>query len=284
MTIPVNTRIQSIDLKVKDLSKMLEFYSDMLGFRILKNDNTTALLSANGELPYLIKLTEDKNASARIPGSPGLYHTAFRFRNRKELGRVFLRLFKNKIKFQGFTDHIVSEAVYLADPEGNGVELYADKPREHWNRNGSQIEMDSLPLDLSLITSELDDPEVWNGIDKDTDIGHIHLNVSDIFKPEKFYSLILGFNVTNNSYPGAVFLSAGGYHHHIGANIWNSRKGAVYSGNSAGLLKFTVNIPDKEYIKRIAEEAGKSGLISENSNSDVLSIRDFDGINIDITV
>lgn len=116
MTIPDKTRIQSIDLKVKDLKKMLEFYSDMLGFRLIKKDNTTALLSANGELPYLIKLTEDKNASARIPGSPGLYHTAFRFRNRKELGRVFLRLFKNKIKFQGFTDHIVSEAVYLADP------------------------------------------------------------------------------------------------------------------------------------------------------------------------
>ncbi|MDQ3022209.1 MAG: hypothetical protein M3R36_16800 [Bacteroidota bacterium] len=170
-----------------------------------------------------------------MQGTTGLFHLALRFPNRIELARVFLRLFDNKLKFQGFSDHLVSEAIYLTDPDGNGVELYADKPRELWEWKMGEVQMDTLPLDLSKITGELDDKEVWNGIHPDTDLGHIHLNVSDLFQAEKIYNDIIGFNVTNSSYPGAKFFSAGGYHHHIGTNTWQTRKGIATKREFSGI-------------------------------------------------
>ena len=223
MKIPDNTKIQSVDLKVRDLRESLDFYSNLIGFRVIEEKGDTVLLSANGKPPYIIRLREVRDALRRQRGTTGLFHTAFRFPSRKELARVFLRLFDNKTKFTGFSDHLVSEAIYLNDPDENGVELYADRPKAGWHYSMGQVEMDTLPLDLSVITSELDDREVWNGIHPETDIGHIHLSVSDLHKAQEIYSLLLGFNITNSSYPGALFMAAGGYHHHIGANTWLSK-------------------------------------------------------------
>lgn len=140
----------------------------------------------------------------RHKGTTGLFHIAIRL-PQQELARVFLRLFKERVKFQGFSDHIVSDALYLHDPDENGVELYADRPKDEWQYEMGQIVMDTLPLNLNVITNELDDRDEWNGIHPDTDIGHIHLNVSDLNKAQKFYSLILGMNVTNSAYNGAMF-------------------------------------------------------------------------------
>ena len=174
--IPDKTRIQSIDIRVRDLKDSLNFYSDLIGFKIVDQNDFEAILSSTGVLPYIIKLTEDKSAPVRIKGSTGLFHMAFLFPNRKELARVFMRLFKNNIKFQGFSDHLVSEAIYLSDPDGNGVELYTDKPRDQWQESHGQILMDTL----------LDDPEIWNGIHPDTTLGHLHLNVSELKKLKNF--------------------------------------------------------------------------------------------------
>ncbi|MEP7145956.1 MAG: VOC family protein, partial [bacterium] len=127
MKIPDNSKVQSIDLLVRDLDSAINFYSNLLGMKQIERVNNTLMLSSDGSAPYLLKLTEDKNAAINFKGAPGLFHLAIRFHNRKELARVFLRLFNNKIKFQGFADHLVSEAIYLDDPEGNGVELYADR-------------------------------------------------------------------------------------------------------------------------------------------------------------
>ena len=250
MKIPDNTKIQSFDLRIKDLNVSLNFYSELLGFKVIEMNEGYALLSANGNLPYLIKLVEDKNALSISENSPGLFHVAFRFKNRKELGRVFMRLFKNNMKFKGFSDHIVSEAIYLSDPDGNGIELYTDKPKDD-----------------------------WNGIDPETDIGHIHIKVTDLLKSEKFYSLILGMNVTSSLYPGALFYSAGGYHHHIGTNNWFSKNGKVSKEISLGLIDFTVKIPDVEYVKMISGKAEEDGLLIEKLNGDKESIvlKDFDG-------
>lgn len=279
MKIPDNTKIQSFDLRIKDLNVSLNFYSELLGFKVIEMNEGYALLSANGNLPYLIKLVEDKNALSISENSPGLFHVAFRFKNRKELGRVFMRLFKNNMKFKGFSDHIVSEAIYLSDPDGNGIELYTDKPKDEWKWDFGQVIMDTLPLDLSKITAEIDDPEVWNGIDPETDIGHIHIKVTDLLKSEKFYSLILGMNVTSSLYPGALFYSAGGYHHHIGTNNWFSKNGKMSKEISLGLIDFTVKIPDVEYVKMISGKAKEDGLLTEKLNGDKESIvlKDFDG-------
>lgn len=205
MEIPFTTKIQSIDLLVRDLKESVAFYSHLLGLKVVDRIDDTMLLSANGKEPYLIKLTEDVNAELGYKGAPGLYHFAIKFPNRKELARVFLRLFNNKTKFQGFADHLVSEAIYLSDPEGNGVELYVDRPRDEWGWKFGEVPMDTLPLDISVLTNELNDRDVWNGIHPDAELGHVHLNVSDLSAGEKFYNEILGLNITNSTYPGARF-------------------------------------------------------------------------------
>jgi catechol 2,3-dioxygenase len=284
MKIPDNTKIQSVDLKVQDLKNSLNFYADLLGFRVIEEKNNIALLSATGGHPYLISLKEDKSAALRPRGTTGLFHTALRFPDRKELARVFLRLFENKVKFTGFSDHLVSEAIYLNDPDGNSVELYADKPKELWQYKMGQIEMDTLPLDLSVITNELDDRNLWNGIHPDTDIGHIHLNVSDLHKAQEVYSMLLGFNITNSSYRGALFFSAGGYHHHIGVNTWSSAGGKPAPKNSAGLEGFTISIPDEKYMKVIHDRAEEAGILASLPENEKIVVLDFDKNKITLTL
>lgn len=275
MKIPDNTKIQSIDLLVKNLDESLNFYSHLIGLKGIGRSGDSVLLSSNNTGPYLLKLIEVDNAEISYNGAPGLFHLAIRFPDRKELARVFLRLFNNNTKFQGFADHLVSEAIYLADPEGNGVELYADRPRETWDWKFGEVLMDTLPLDISVLTNELEDREVWNGIHPGLDLGHIHLNVTDLFKAEKFYNEILGFNITNSSYPGAKFFSAGGYHHHIGVNIWSLKKGIPKKKNSTGMAAFTVSMPDNEAVEKIKVSAENEGLLINFNNNELL-IEDFD--------
>ncbi|MFI5211686.1 MAG: VOC family protein [Ignavibacteria bacterium] len=284
MKIPDNTKIQSVDLKVRDLRESLDFYSNLIGFRVIEEKGDTVLLSASGKPPYIIRLREVRDALRRQRGTSGLFHTAFRFPSRKELARVFLRLFDNKTKFTGFSDHLVSEAIYLNDPDENGVELYADRPKAGWHYSMGQVEMDTLPLDLSVITSELDDRNVWNGIHPETDIGHIHLSVSDLHKAQEIYSLLLGFNITNSSYPGALFMAAGGYHHHIGANTWLSKGGNPAPENSAGLEGFTVSIPDEKYMGIIKERADESKILTAQNGNNNFSFLDFDKNKITLTL
>lgn len=260
MAIPGNTRIQSIDLRVRDLKSSSNFYSELLGFKEIIYKDNVILLSSNGKYPYLIKLVEDKNANWVMRNTLGLYHVAILLPCRKELARVFLRLFNNKIKFQGFSDHLVSEAIYLSDPDGNGIELYTDKPRDTWKWEYGQVMMETLPLDLSLITNELDDRDVWKGIHHDTKLGHIHLNVSDLDKAEEVYKDVIGFEVTNSIYPGALFLSAGGYHHHIGTNIWFTKNQKLSENYTSGLIRYTISIPDKQYLDSIVFRAKTKNL------------------------
>lgn len=277
LKLPAETSIESINLKVRDIESTLNFYTNLLGLKVIEKDCNEYYLSATGKQPYLIKLSEDKNAPVRMRGTPGLYHTAILFPNRKELARVFLRLFDRKIKFQGFADHLVSEAIYLADPEGNGIELYVDKPKEVWKKKSGEIQMDSLPLDLSLITKELDDRNEWNGIHPETKIGHIHLNVSDLKKAEIFFNEVLGFKISNSTYPGAFFFAAGDYHHHIGTNIWQTRRGATADVNSLGMTGFKIKIPDREVLKIISQRADKLNLNKKAEDNSQIVVNDFDG-------
>ena len=146
--------------------------------------------------------------------------------------------------------------------------------------------MATLPLDLSVLTNELDDRDVWNGVHPKTDIGHIHLNVSSLFKAEKIYNDIIGFNITSSLYPGALFLSAGGYHHHVGVNTWQSKNGTPPPENVAGLISFTIKIDNAEYLKQIksrAEAAGLTILPVNEDNSDGITILDFDKAKIHLT-
>ncbi|MBE2216844.1 MAG: VOC family protein [Ignavibacteria bacterium] len=284
MKIPDNTKIQSVDIKVKDLVRSLTFYSEQMGFKIISQTNETALLSATGDLPYLFKLIEIPNAVYKPDGTTGLFHIAIRLPSRKELARVFLRLFEKKVKFQGFSDHLVSEAIYLEDPDENGIELYCDRPKEEWQYKMGQVEMSTLPLNLNVLTNELDDRNVWNGIHPDTDIGHIHLSVSDLNKAQEIYSMMLGFNISNSTYPGALFFSAGGYHHYIGANVWSSRNGKPAPENSTGLNGFSISVPDEKFIRFIQANAESENLIIKQFDGKTLIVSDLDNNKITVTL
>jgi catechol 2,3-dioxygenase len=275
--IPDGAKIQSIDLRVRDLETSQSFYSGKLGFLEIERRGYVSFLSADGKHPYIIKLTEDKDAPVRMKGTAGLYHVAFLFPNRGELARVFLRLFKSNVKFQGFSDHLVSEAIYLADPDGNGIELYVDKPKANWEWRNGEVVMDSLPLDLSLITNELKDREVMNGIHPETEIGHIHLNVTDLNKTEEFLNEYIGFSVSNYSYPGARFFSAGGYHHHVGSNTWNTNRKLIKNENSLGMTSFSIRLNDNNYIDQIKEKLTGSEYRFINEKDSEISLYDHDG-------
>ena len=193
-------------------------------------------------------------------------------------------MFEKKAKFQGFSDHLVSEAIYLEDTDENGIELYCDRPKSEWQYKMGQVEMATLPLTLNVLTDELKDRNVWNGIHTDTEIGHIHLSVSDIKKAQDFYSLLLGMNVTNSTYPGAMFFSAGGYHHHIGTNIWSAKNGKPAPANSVGLMEYSINIPDENYIKELESIAKEAGLLNKKFDGKKLVLNDFDNNKITLVL
>ena len=284
MKIPDDAKILSVDLKIKNLVASINFFSTLLGFKEIKRNDKTSYLSANGSHPYLISLTENINSIPKPPGTTGLFHIAIRFPSRKELARVFLRLFDHKVKFQGFSDHLVSEAIYLLDPDENGIELYADKPRSEWVWQMGEIQMDTLPLNLNVITNELDDRNVWNGIHHETDIGHIHLRASDLRKAEEFYFRLLGFNISSSSYNGALFFAAGKYHHHVGTNIWQSRNGSPPPEKSVGLISYTINIPNKDYFNKLEQSAKEQNVLFEPFDGKSLTILDFDKNKIRLTL
>ncbi len=233
--LPPDTHVGHIRLQVRDAERELGFYRDLLGFREAGREGAAVMLSASSALPYHVLLSERKDATPRPPRSTGLYHVAIRFPDRRALARVLWRLAAAHYSIGGASDHLVSEAIYLDDPEGNGIELYCDRPAAQWPRENGQIDMTTSPLDVEGLLAELaGDREPWTGVDPRTDIGHVHLQVSGLRRAEAFYHDLLGLDVTQRSYPGALFVSAGGYHHHVGANIWNSRNAAAPPPTAAG--------------------------------------------------
>lgn len=274
MKLPDNTKIQSYTLRVKNLDEMSSFYERMLGLKAsLRNGNEVSLHIDGNENPLLI-LKADKNAKFKSRNYPGLYHIALKFPDRESLAKEFLHLFNSGLKFHGFSDHLVSEAIYLADPEENGIELYIDKPRSEWKWKSGEVDMATLPLNLNVLTDTVKDRNAeFKGMDSGAGIGHIHLQVSSLDKAKKFYSEIIGMDITSSSYGGALFFSAGGYHHHVGTNIWHSRNSPPLPEDSTGLISFTINIPDKDAIEEVIKRAGMEGLLIDKEK---FIIKDLD--------
>lgn len=245
-TLPKDAHIGYVHLRVSSLKQELKFYKDILGFHEADRDGGTVYLSADEKKPYHVILTESPKASPRAPFTTGLFHLAIRVPNRQELAKIFLRLYENKYPFQGFADHGVSEALYMADPEGNGVEIYVDRPRDQWPRKEGRLEMVTDPLDINGLIKELNGGYKWNGLHPQTDIGHIHLQVSGLSAAKDFYQSSIGMAIMQDSFQGALFLSAGGYHHHIGVNIWSSNGAAPAGSGALGLAAFGLCISGKE--------------------------------------
>lgn len=268
--LPPGTGIGRVHLRVRDLERSLAFYRDLLGLRPVDREPGRARLSADGRPPALVVLEEDPGAVPRPARSTGLYHVAVLFPDRPGLARAFLRLARAGWPFHGFSDHGVSEAVYLSDPDGNGVELYADRPHEAWPRRGDgRLAMATRPLDVGALVASLgggDGGEAGAAAGDGaaappgTCIGHIHLHVADLAAAEEFYAGALGLEVTQRDYPGALFFAAGGYHHHVGVNVWAGRGAPRPPEGAAGLLAYSLALPDAGSLAALVDHLRRIGL------------------------
>ncbi len=242
--LPPEVEIGHVTLRVPNLAEALEFYAGLLGFQEVDSRPGKVQLSASGTPPPHLVLLERPSAPPRPPGTTGLFHLAVRFPGRRPLAQAFRRLLEAGWPFQGFSDHGVSEALYLSDPFENGVELYVDRPRKDWPRRGDTIAMVTEPLDVDALLAVAADPsQDWPGIHPLTDMGHVHLQVSDLGRAMNFYHGLLGLDITQKDYPGALFLSAGGYHHHLGLNLWAGRGAPPPPVGSLGVQSFSLRLP-----------------------------------------
>ena len=265
------TQIGALKLAIGNLQRSLDFYTRVLGFTLIGQDGGTASLGM--ETTPLLVLEEVPGARPQPARTTGLYHFAILVPTRKDLARSLRRLAEARYPLTGVADHLVSEALYLDDPDGNGIEIYRDRPRETWSWNGGQVRMATDPLDLDGILAELDgDDGDRQGLAAGTRIGHMHLRVGDLRQAEAFYHGLLGFDVVSH-FPGALFVSAGGYHHHLGLNTWQSRGAPEPPAGTAGLRSFTLDVPDADEQRRIVERVETAGLRVERQDHEVV-VRD----------
>ena len=255
--LPDSSRIGRVRLQVSDLGRSLAYYTTVLGFRVLSQAGSLAVLGPAGASTPLIELHERRGAHP-VPrrGLLGLYHFAILLPDREALGRFVAHL-ADAGAYAGSADHLVSEAIYLSDPDGLGIEVYADRPRAQWKANGREIAMTTGPLNLrSLARAAGGQP--WTGMPAGTVIGHVHFHVGTIHEAEAFYHSALGFDKTAWGYPGALFLAAGGYHHHVGTNIWAARSPAA-TEIDARLLEWELVLPTAADVQDAAANAAASG-------------------------
>jgi catechol 2,3-dioxygenase len=248
MSLPDTLTLGAVALAVADLDRSVDFYTNALGMTELARDAKTVTLGA-GQNP-LIHLIEQVGAIQQPTRSTGLYHIAILLPSRVDLGHALLKVDRSGWPFQGFGDHFVSEAAYLADPDGNGLELYRDRPRDTWTWNGDMLNMGTAELDVRGIINEVRTPDPSWHMPAETVIGHMHLRVGDVAAGDVFYRSLLGFDLMVKI-PSAYFFSAGGYHHHLGTNNWQSRGAGAPPADSVGLRWWTVNLPDSAAVSEI---------------------------------
>ncbi len=249
--LPAGTTVGPVTLQVADLARSIDYYERVLGLRVLRGSPQSATLGTRDGITPLVSLRERKGATP-VPrrGRLGLYHFAILLPSRAALG-AFVRHLSAANIHAGMSNHLVSEAVYLTDPDGLGIEVYADRPRGEWRHEGRQLVMATEPLDVGDLTSAAGDGR-WQGMPAGAVMGHVHLFVDDLERAAEFYHEGLGFDKTVWSYPGALFLSAGGYHHHLGTNTWAA--GALPPGDQdARLLEWELRVPGPA-----VEQAGAS--------------------------
>ena len=270
------TSLTEATLRVRALKPMLRFYCGTLGLQLTTGNARRAELSATGGAPGLLVLEEDADAKPAPPDAAGLFHIAFLYPDRAALATGVRRVMERRHPIEGASDHGVSEAVYLSDPEHNGLELYADRPPELWPRHGRDVAMFTAPLDLNALLSESNRTGYEYAAPAELRIGHIHLRVSDLSRAELFYGRALGFETRQRDFPGALFMGREGYHHHIGANTWLSRRPAPQG--ALGLSRFAVVLPAEDAARAI-HAARDLGLVIGNTDLGA-ALQDFDGIGI----
>jgi catechol 2,3-dioxygenase len=251
------TRIGVVALSVADLARSLAYYQHNIGLTLLSHDGGTATLGV-GTAP-LLRLHGVRGARV-VRRATGLYHFALRVPTRHDLARVIQHLWETNTPVGGASDHLVSEALYLSDPDGHGIEIYRDRPRDTWYDANGTFRMDTIRLDLEGIMGELGpDTPAWAGLPEGTDMGHIHLQVADVAAAERFYTGVLGFE-RMASMPSASFVSAGGYHHHIGMNSWAGAGVPAPPENAARLLSYELVLPTADAVTTVLDRVRAAGV------------------------
>ena len=277
------TALGAVRLTVTDLARSRAFYEHAIGLRATELEAGAVGLGVPGG-PALIELRGDSAAPRLNRRAPGLYHLAILLPTRSDLAFALARLVQAHWPLDGASDHLVSEALYLSDPDGNGIELYRDRPRSQWRRDGDQLQMATLPLDLDDVIAELRGASELQGeVPAGTRIGHVHLQVSELGEAEAFYHGVLGFDVVVRGYPGALFVSAGGYHHHIGLNTWHSAGAAPAPAGSVGLRSFAIELPDERDLAAVLGRLEAAGVPTDVQPDGVL-VRDPFGTGMLLTV
>jgi catechol 2,3-dioxygenase len=254
--LPDETHVGHVTLQVSDLQRSVDYYSDVLGMAMLHREHDVARLGVRATGQQLAVLQEKRGiAKAPRAGRFGLYHFAVLLPDRPSLGKFAAHLFASGVR-PGMADHAVSEALYLTDPDGLGIEVYADRPRGSWTQNGNELVMVTEPLDIAEVIAS-GHGDAWREMPEGTVMGHIHLHVGDINTAEAFYHATVGFDKTVWSYPGALFLSAGGYHHHVATNVWSP--GPSPGEHEARLLEWELIVPSAEEAARVARRLAETG-------------------------
>jgi catechol 2,3-dioxygenase len=267
--LPAETAIGAVALTVADLDRSIAFYEDRLGFRTHHRAGTQALLGAGAS--HLLELTENR-AARRVQGTTGLYHFAILVPSRVDLARALERLASTGTPIQGASDHHVSEAIYLADPDGNGIEIYADRARSAWSYADGRLRMGTDPLDIDGLMGELAQADRgWHGLPAGTVNGHIHLHVSDLAAAEAFYVGTLGFDLVTRYGGRASFVSAGGYHHHVGLNTWAGVGAPPPPRDATGLRHFVLDLPTPAAVDAVADRLRAAGTPYESREAELVT-------------
>ncbi|HTD47058.1 MAG TPA: VOC family protein [bacterium] len=272
--LPAASNLRRLALRVRDLEAAVSFYADRLGMPVSGRDGGRVALAPAGGA-FALDLVHAPLAPVRPHPSIGLYHFALLLPDRASLAAVIRRLLEARWPLDGASDHGVSEALYLRDPEGNGIELYRDRPRETWSTSSAGIEMMTGPLDVAGLLAEAQEA---GPLSAQARLGHIHLHVGDLAEGEHFYAGVLGLDVTQRSYPGALFLSVGGYHHHVGLNTW--AQGRRAPDGATGLIEYAWAIPAGA-LAQLRRHLRDRGVPFEDTGAGI-AVTDPAGIGIDL--
>ena len=263
--LPPGTSMGPVRLRVADLDTMAAFYMRAIGLRELGRSGSEVLLGIGERV--LVELEGDPSAPARPPRSTGLFHQAILVPSRADLAVALRRVAESGWSFTGASDHLVSEALYLDDPEGNGIEIYRDRPRDEWSRDAAgTLEMATLPMDVRGVLGSAERGDAGAGMPAGTTIGHVHLQVRSIPEADDFYTGGLGFDPIVRGYPGALFVSAGGYHHHLGLNTWAGEGAPAPPPGARGLRSYEIVLPDAKALAETRAAVEAAGV--ETSSDD----------------
>ena len=256
--------IGPVRLQIASMERSITFYEGELGFVVLSRSPDPVVLGAEDGRP-LVLLSEMPEAEARSTATTGLYHFAILLPERADLGRCFKNLLDRGVPLQGAADHLVSEAIYLPDPDGNGIELYADRPRNEWQFQNGGLQMATLPLDAEGLLREGKGTSNWSVFPAGTKMGHMHLQVSHLKPAEAFYEEVIGFDLMVRLEPSAAFYSVNGYHHHLGINTWAGEGAPMPPANAVGLRYYLLTIPETEAFDNLTKRLSNADVVIENT-------------------